>query len=67
MRSYSCSQFVATTDVKPLLSTSAMSSSCAEPPERSGGVIPRITHACIITGGAITWPWTLFAATSGCV
>jgi hypothetical protein len=27
--------------------------------------MPRITQACIITAGAITWPWTDLTAASG--
>ena len=63
-RAYSCSQFVATTDVKPSPSSSPISSSWTLPPVRGRGLKPRMTHACSITGGATISPCTDCAAAS---
>ena len=57
-RAYSCSQLVATTEVKPPRSSRSMSSSCTLPPLRGRGLKPRITQACNMTGGATISLWT---------
>jgi hypothetical protein len=61
-RTYSCSQLVATTDVKPWASRSRSRSSCRLPPAGGGGRNPRICHVWSIVGGAMMPPWTDAAA-----